>query len=101
MELELKKKEEEDNGEFSVAIEARDIAAILDGFAAEEAEPAVHAAGFAGSAAEQPAVQLRAAVVAGSDTAWGRRERQRGRGERGARRAGELGRDDAAAVHGV
>jgi len=71
------------HGKHCRAAEARHLAAVLVGVAAEEPEQAVHAAGLSGSTPEQPAVQLRAAVVVGSDTA------ERRRGASGAHRARE------------
>lgn len=85
------------DGEHSGAVEEGDIAAVLDGGAAEDAEQAVHEAVVAGPEEEQPEVQLREAVVAGPDTP----EPQPGRGRIGAVGAGEPGRHDAASVYGV
>lgn len=73
--------------------EARHLAPVLHWIVAEDPEPAVLAAVVAGSAEDQSEVQLREAIVVGSDSAEP--------GERGAIGAGESGFHHADAVYGV
>lgn len=81
------------HGEHCGATEERDLAAVLDGIAAAEPDASDVEAVVVRSAAEQHEVQLREAVVDGSDTAESGPGRVVG--------AGEPRLDDAVVVYGV
>ena len=85
---------------YCVAVEARDLAPVLDGVVEDEPGVQFPAAELAGPAAEQFPVQLRPPVVDGPDTAesGGRGRRRRGGGADGAEQPRQ---HNAAAVHGV
>lgn len=70
------------NGDHSRAVEARDIAPILDGVDETQPDPEFYAAILHGPAAEQHAIQLRKAIVARPGTA---EHRRRGRAAHGSR----------------
>lgn len=83
---------------YRVAVEARDLAAVLDGVVEDEQAIQFPAAELAGPAAEQFPVQLRAAVVDGPHTA----DSDDGRGRRrGADGAEQPRQHNAAAIHGL